>query len=59
MRLMSLWLCLALAPVLAQTAPSTWYGHEWMWWWAPFHMLMPLLFFGLLFAGVIVLIRKL
>ena len=30
-----------------------------MWWWAPFHMLIPLLFLGLVVGGVVVLIRKL
>lgn len=49
-----------LAPAIAQSPqPTYYYGHEWMWWWMPFHMLIPLLFFGLLVAGVIVLIRKL
>lgn len=43
----------------AQTTGPAWYGHEWMLWWMPFHMLMPLLFFGLLITGVIVLVRKL
>ncbi len=33
--------------------------HEWMWWWGPWHMLMPLLFLGLIVAGVIFLVRKL
>ena len=33
--------------------------HEWMWWWGPFHMLIPLLFLGLIVTGVIVLVRKL
>lgn len=47
------------APALAQTTAPTWYGPEWMWWWAPFHMVMPILFFGLLIVGAIVLIRKL
>lgn len=28
-------------------------------WWAPFHMLVPLLFFGFVVVGVIVLVRKL
>lgn len=48
-----------IAPALAQTTGPTWYGHEWMWWWMPFHMLMPLLFFGLLIFGFIALVRKL
>ncbi len=48
-----------VAPAFAQSTGPGWYGGEWMWWWMPFHMLMPLLFFGLLIAGVIVLVRKL
>lgn len=62
MRLFPLVLCLTLAsltPALAQTPSPTFYGHEWMWWWMPFHMLMPLLFFGLMVAAVLVLIRML
>lgn len=48
-----------LAPASAQSPQPTYYGQEWMWWWMPFHMLVPLLFFGLLVAGVIFLVRKL
>lgn len=48
-----------IAPAFAQSTSPPWYGHEWMWWWGPLHMLIPLLFFGLVVAGVIVLIRKL
>ena len=46
-------------PAFAQSTSPSWYGHEWMWWWAPFHMLIPLLFLGLVVGGVVVLIRKL
>lgn len=57
-------LALALVPALAvsasaQTNPQGWSMHEWMWWWGPWHMLMPLLFLGLIVAGVIFLVRKL
>ncbi len=48
-----------LAPALGQTMSATPCGYEWMSWWAPFHMLVPLLFFGLVIAGVIILVRKL
>ena len=48
-----------LAPASAQSSSPPWYGHEWMWWWAPFHMLIPLLLLCLLIAGLIVLVRKL
>lgn len=47
-----------VAPVLAQTPGPTWTGHEWMWW-GPWHMLMPLLFFGLIIFGIIALVRYL
>lgn len=43
----------------AQTTAPSWPVHDWMWWWGPWHMLMPLLFLGLIVAGVIVLVRKL
>lgn len=46
-------------PVLAQSGAPAWPMHDWMWWWGPWHMLMPLLFLGLIVAGVIVLVRKL
>ena len=48
-----------LAPALGQTASPTVCGYEWMSWWGPFHMLVPLLLLGLVIAGVIILIRKL
>ena len=64
MRRKTLVLALALVPALAvsasaQTNPQGWSMHEWMWWWGPWHMLMPLLFLGLIVAGVIFLVRKL
>lgn len=64
MRRKTLVLPLALVPALAvsasaQTNPQGWSMHEWMWWWGPWHMLMPLLFLGLIVAGVIFLVRKL
>lgn len=46
-----------VAPALAQTPGPGWSGHEWMWWWGPWHMLMPLLFFGLIVFGIIALVR--
>lgn len=49
----------SVAPALAQSTSPTFYGHEWMWWWGPWHMLMPLLFLGLVVTGVVVLVRKL
>ncbi len=48
-----------LASALAQTPNPAWPGHEWMWWWGPWHMLMPILFFGLIIFGVIALVRYL
>ncbi len=48
-----------VAPALAQSTGPGWPMHEWMWWWGPWHMLMPLLFLSLIVAGVIFLVRKL
>lgn len=57
---LTLALLLAFAgPVFAQTTAPSWPMHDWMWWWGPWHMLMPLLFLGLTVAGIILLVRKL
>ena len=48
-----------LAPALGQTTSPPFCGYEWMSWWGPFHMLVPLLFLGLVIAGVIILVGKL
>lgn len=48
-----------LAPALGQSTSPTSCGYEWMSWWGPFHMLVPLLLLGLVIAGVIMLVRKL
>ncbi|MBL6651927.1 MAG: hypothetical protein ISP49_10065 [Reyranella sp.] len=62
MRYLIMAFCLVLAPLAsarAQNASASSCGAEWISWWAPFHMLVPLLFFGLVAVGVIVLVRKL
>jgi putative membrane protein len=62
MRYLIMAFSLVLAPLAsarAQNASPFSCGAEWMSWWAPFHMLVPLLFFGLVIVGVIVLVRKL
>ncbi|KAB2942381.1 MAG: SHOCT domain-containing protein [Hyphomicrobium sp.] len=48
-----------VAPALAQTPGPGGPGYEWMWWWGPWHMLMPLVFFGLIVFGIVALVRYL
>ena len=46
--------------VWAQQAPAPyWPMHEYMWWWGPWHMLMPLVILGLIVAGIVFLVRHL
>ena len=49
----------ATAPALAQSTGQNWPipMHEWYWWWGPWHMLIPLIFLGVLVAAVVVLVR--
>lgn len=62
MRFLLIALGLVLAPLAAARAQTTSplsCSYEWMSWWGPFHMLIPLLLLGLVVVGGIVLIRKL
>jgi len=46
--------------VLAQQTPVPyWPMHDYMWWWGPWHMLMPLVVLGLIVAGIVFLVRHL
>lgn len=59
MRYVAIALGTVLAPAGAQTGSPLSCGYEWMSWWGPLHMLIPLLFLGLVVVGVIVVVRKL